>query len=140
MSGNLKPEFKSLIPTEITLDLSEPVKKESIMLGKMVDFEGDTFETEFTTQKEDHFITAQVNDSYEWMLDIDYDASVNSDLKNKDTFTFDFKVTQTQEDGSIYKRHYTVTIEIAGLKETAPINNSNFIQPEQVEKIGKPRP
>jgi len=115
--------------------------KESIMLGKLVDYEeGDTFETEFTTQKKGHFITARVNDSHEWMLDIDYDAAINIDLKNNDTFTFDLKVMQTQDDGSIYERQYTVTIEIAGLKVTAPINNFNFTQPEQVEKIEKPRP
>ena len=123
------------------MDLSEPVKKETIMLGKMVDYEeGDTFETEFTAQKESHFITALVNDAHKWMLDIDYNASVDTDLKNNETFTFDFKVIQAQEDGSIYEKQYTVTIEIVGLKESAPINNFNYTQPEQVEKIGKPRP
>ena len=74
------------------------------------------------------------------MLDIDYDASVNTDLKNNETFTFDFKVIQTQEDGSIYERQYTVTIKIEGLQEIGPINNFNLTQPEQVEKIEKPRP
>ena len=79
------------------MDLSEPVIKESIILGKMIDYEeADTFVTEFTTQREGHFITARVNDVHEWMLDIDYDASVNTNLKNNETFTFDFKVIQTQ--------------------------------------------
>ena len=100
----------------------------------MIDYEeADTFVTEFTTQREGHFITARVNDVHEWMLDIDYDASVNTNLKNNETFTFDFKVIQAQEDGSIYEKQYTVTIEIVGLKESAPINNFNYTQPEQVE-------
>lgn len=59
----------------------------------MVEYEeGETFETEFTTQKEGHFITARVNEAHEWILDINYDASVNTDLKNDEKFTFDFKV------------------------------------------------
>ena len=98
----------------------------------MVEYEeGETFETEFTTQKEGHFITARVNEAYEWILDINYDASVNTDLKNDEKFTFDFKVIQTQEDGSVYEQQYTVTIKIAGLEEVeVPIPDFNFTQPE----------
>ena len=94
----------------------------------MVEYEkGDTFETEITTQKEGHFITARVNDAHEWILDIDYDASVITDLKNDEKFTFDFKVTQNQEDGSVYEKQYTVTIKITGLKEVVePITDFNY--------------
>ena len=40
------------------------------------------------------FITASTTADGEWVLDINYDAAVNKELKNDETFIFDLKVVQ----------------------------------------------
>ena len=81
--SNLKPEFKGALVTQQSLDLSKGVLKESKVLGQIYDYEGDPFTAVSESKDGLEFLKARLNDAFEWILEIDYDAIRNKELKLK---------------------------------------------------------
>ena len=65
------------------------------MLGQIYDFEKDTFDVTLAPEDGDgpKFMKASFNDAKrEWILDIDYDAGRDMELKNGQTYVFELSV------------------------------------------------